>query len=112
MLYNSSLLLLETSGGLIDQTRNPDISNLQRSLPRRYFYDTPQTPQKTPQPSAMPTPGISPIASLVASFHYRGSNSDLLLATFVVLALVALGVLGSADRTSLGVVACATLSFA
>ena len=44
----------------------------------------------------------------------RGFESDLLLAAFVVLALVALGVLGRADLTltSLGVDARATLSFA
>ena len=42
----------------------------------------------------------------------RGFEGDLLFATFVVLALVALGVLGRADLASLGVDACASLSFA
>ena len=37
---------------------------------------------------------------------------ELLLSLLVVLALVALGVLGRADLASLGVDACATLSFA
>ena len=39
-------------------------------------------------------------------------KGDLLLAAFVVLALVALGVLSRADLASLGVDACASLSFA
>ena len=47
-----------------------------------------------------------------AHLSLRSCALDLLLALLVLLFFVALGVLGSADLTSLGVNACTTLSFA